>query len=256
MEHLLTADGLISFLSLTLMEIVLGVDNIIFISILTNRLPLDQQAKARTIGISLAIIIRIGLLFAISWLISLSEPLFTLFDMDFTIRDLILMAGGIFLIYKSTSEIHEKLEGEEHHTENLKKLTIQTAIFQIVLLDIVFSFDSILTAIGLVDSVMIMVIAVVISMGIMLLSAKKISDFVNDHPTVKMLALSFLLMIGMLLIADGFHFHVPKGYVYFAIFFSLVVEILNLRMQKKRTKPVQLKQKMMNESQLKDKVKK
>lgn len=234
------------------MEIVLGVDNIIFISILTNRLPLDQQAKARTIGISLAIIIRVGLLFAISWLISLSEPLFTLFEMDFTIRDLILMAGGIFLIYKSTSEIHEKLEGEEHHTENVKKLTIKTAIFQIVLLDIVFSFDSILTAIGLVDSVMIMVLAVVISMGIMLLSAKKISDFVNDHPTVKMLALSFLLMIGMLLIADGFHFHVPKGYVYFAIFFSLLVETLNLRMKKKSVNPVQLKQKLMNESQIKE----
>src|SRR5690606_5431231 len=157
-----------------------------------------------------------------------------------------------FLIYKSTNEIHEKLEGEEHKTENLKKLTMQAAIFQIVLLDIVFSFDSILTAIGLVDSVMIMVAAVVISMGIMLLSAKKISDFVNAHPTVKMLALSFLLMIGVLLIADGFHFHVPKGYVYFAIFFSLLVEILNLRMKKNTRDPVKLKQKMINESELKD----
>src|SRR5690606_35683220 len=193
MEQLLTADGLISFLSLTLMEIVLGIDNIIFISILTNRLPESQQPRARTIGISLAILIRVALLFGISWLISLSEPLFTLFEMDFTVRDLILMAGGLFLIYKSTNEIHEKLEGEEHKTENLKKLTLQAAIFQIILLDIVFSFDSILTAIGLVDSVMIMVAAVVISMGIMLLSAKKISDFVNAHPTVKMLALSFLL---------------------------------------------------------------
>jgi len=252
MEQLLTADGLISFLSLTLMEIVLGIDNIIFISILTNRLPEAQQPRARTIGISLAILIRVALLFGISWLISLSDPLFTLFEMDFTVRDLILMAGGLFLIYKSTNEIHEKLEGEEHKTENLKKLTLQAAIFQIILLDIVFSFDSILTAIGLVDSVMIMVAAVVISMGIMLLSAKKISDFVNAHPTVKMLALSFLLMIGVLLIADGFHFHVPKGYVYFAIFFSLLVEILNLRMKKNTRDPVKLKQKMINESELKD----
>ena len=256
MEQFLTADVIISFLSLTLMEIVLGIDNIIFISILTNRLPLEQQPRARTIGITLAIILRVGLLFAISWLISLSEPLFSVFDIDFTIRDLILMAGGLFLIYKSTSEIHEKLEGEEHQTTNIKKLTMQAAILQIVLLDIVFSFDSILTAIGLVDNIWIMVAAVVISMGIMLLSAKKISDFVNNHPTVKMLALSFLLMIGMLLIADGFHFHVPKGYVYFAIFFSLLVEVLNLRMKKKTTEPVQLKQKMMNESQLSDKVKK
>jgi predicted tellurium resistance membrane protein TerC len=252
MEQLLTADGLVSFLSLTLMEIVLGIDNIIFISILTNRLPAAQQPKARTIGISLAILIRIALLFGISWLISLSEPLFSVFEIDFTVRDLILMAGGLFLIYKSTNEIHEKLEGEEHKTENIKKLTMQSAIFQIVLLDIVFSFDSILTAIGLVDNVLIMVAAVVISMGIMLLSAKKISDFVNAHPTVKMLALSFLLMIGVLLIADGFHFHVPKGYVYFAIFFSLLVEILNLKMKKNKSKPVKLKQKMINENQLKD----
>lgn len=252
MEQLLTADGLVSFLSLTLMEIVLGIDNIIFISILTNRLPAAQQPKARTIGISLAILIRIALLFGISWLISLSEPLFSVFEMDFTVRDLILMAGGLFLIYKSTNEIHEKLEGEEHKTENIKKLSMQAAIFQIVLLDIVFSFDSILTAIGLVDSVLIMIAAVIISMGIMLLSAKKISDFVNSHPTVKMLALSFLLMIGVLLIADGFHFHVPKGYVYFAIFFSLLVEILNLKMKKNKSKPVKLKQKMVNENQLKD----
>lgn len=252
MEQFLSADVIISFLSLTLMEIVLGIDNIIFISILTNRLPVSQQAKARSIGIALAIVMRVGLLFAISWLVSLSEPLFSIFDMDVTIRDLILIAGGLFLIYKSTSEIHEKLEGEEHHTENIKKLTMQAAILQIVLLDIVFSFDSILTAIGLVDDIWIMVAAVVISMGVMLLAAKKISDFVNSHPTVKMLALSFLLMIGMLLIAEGFHFHVPKGYVYFAIFFSLLVETLNLRMKKKANKPVELRQKMINESQLRD----
>lgn len=252
MEQLLTADGLISFLSLTLMEIVLGVDNIIFISILTARLPPEHQGKARTIGITLAILIRVALLFAISWLIGLSETLFTVFDLDITIRDLILMAGGLFLIYKSTTEIHEKLEGEEEQKKDIKYLTLQTAIFQIVLLDIVFSFDSILTAIGLVDNIWIMVAAVVISMGIMLLSAKKISDFVNQHPTVKMLALSFLLMIGVLLIADGFHVHVPKGYIYFAIFFSLLVEVLNLRMKKNARKPVQLKQKHINESQIED----
>ena len=252
MEELLSLDGLVSLLSLTLMEIVLGIDNIIFISILTSRLPKGQEGKARTIGISLAIIIRVALLFGISWLISLSEPLFSIFDLDITIRDLILMAGGLFLIYKSTTEIHEKLEGEEENTKNIKQLTLQTAVFQIVLLDIVFSFDSILTAIGLVDSILIMVTAVVISMGIMLLSAKKISDFVNSHPTVKMLALSFLLMIGVLLIVDGFHMHVPKGYVYFAIFFSLLVEILNLKMRKNKEKPVQLKQKLLNEDQIKN----
>ena len=243
MEELLTIAGLVSFLSLTIMEIVLGVDNIIFISILTGRLPKELQEKARAIGISLALLIRIALLFALSWLIGLTDPLFTLFDFQATWRDLILLAGGLFLLYKSTQEIHHKLEGQEEDEANIKPLSMNSAIVQIVLLDIVFSFDSILTAIGLVQNIAIMIAAVIVSMVIMLLSAKKISDFIHRHPTVKMLALSFLLMIGLLLIVDAFHVHVPKGYVYFAIFFSLMVEVLNIQVRKRRkSKPVHLKE--------------
>lgn len=247
MQSLLTVDALISLLSLTLMEIVLGIDNIIFISILCNRLPESQQDKARTLGLILALFMRVGLLFAISWLVGLKTPLFELFDFAFTGRDLILIAGGIFLIYKSTTEIHEKLEGtEDEQTDGNKKVSsFQSVIIQIMLLDIVFSFDSILTAVGLVENVLIMIIAVVISLGIMLLAAKSISNFINQHPTVKMLALSFLLMIGVLLFVEGFGVHVPKGYIYFAIFFSLLVEVLNLKMKKapKSEDPVQLKSK-------------
>ncbi len=241
MEELLTVNNLISFLSLTLMEIVLGIDNVIFISILTARLPEHQQDKGRIIGLSLALIIRIILLFALSWLIGLNKPLFQVFDFGVTGRDIILIGGGLFLIYKSTSEIHAKLEGSEHHTKNVKLLTLQAAVFQIIMLDIVFSFDSILTAIGLVDEVYIMIAAVIIAMGVMIASAKSISGFINKHPTLKMLALSFLLLIGVLLLVEGFHAHVPKGYIYFAIFFSLTVEMLNMKVRKK-TKPVELKQ--------------
>ena len=251
MESLLTVDALISLLSLTIMEIVLGIDNIIFISILCNRLPENQQDRARTIGLLLALIMRIGLLFAISWLVGLKTPLFELFDYEFTGRDLILIAGGIFLIYKSTTEIHEKLEGPEAEAGTDKKTasTFQYVIIQILLLDAVFSFDSILTAVGLVNNVWIMIIAVVISMGIMLIAAKSISTFINKHPTVKMLALSFLLMIGVLLFVEGFGVHVPKGYVYFAIFFSLLVEVLNLRMKKasQERKPVKLRKRYKEE---------
>ena len=243
MESLLSLDGLISFSSLVLMEIVLGVDNIIFISILTGRLPSHQQEKARFVGISLALLIRIALLFLLTWLIGLNKVLFAVFDLEITGRDLILIAGGLFLIYKSTTEVHEKLEGHEESDASQNTLTFGTAIVQIILLDIVFSFDSILTAIGLVQSVTIMVVAVIIAMIVMLLSANKISDFIQKHPTIKMLALSFLLMIGILLMVEGFHVHVPKGYVYFAIFFSLLVEVLNIKVRK-RTKPVHLKQKL------------
>ena len=244
MEELLTISALISFLSLTMMEVVLGIDNIIFISILTGRLPEGQQERARTIGLILALLMRIVLLLAISWLIGLNEALFTVAAFDVTGRDIILLLGGLFLIYKSTVEIHGKLEGKEEDGKNIRQLTMRTAIVQIVLLDIVFSFDSILTAIGLVQEIEIMVAAVIVSMAIMLLAAKKISDFINAHPTVKMLALSFLLMIGVLLIVDAFHYHVPKGYVYFAIFFSLGVEFLNIKARKSGTEnPVHLKQK-------------
>ncbi|MDQ3536704.1 MAG: TerC family protein [Bacteroidota bacterium] len=241
MEELFTLNNLISFISLTLMEVVLGIDNIIFISILTARLPEHQQNQGRLIGLSMALIIRILLLFALSWLIGLNKALFTFMDFGITGRDLILIGGGLFLIYKSTSEIHAKLEGSEEHTKNVKLLTLQAAIFQIIMLDIVFSFDSILTAIGLVDEVYIMIAAVIIAMGVMIASAKTISVFINKHPTLKMLALSFLLLIGVLLLVEGFHAHVPKGYIYFAIFFSLTVELLNMRVRKK-TKPVDLKQ--------------
>ncbi len=234
----------VSFLSLTLMEIVLGIDNVIFISILTSRLPESQQERARTIGLGLALLMRVALLFAISWLIGFERELFSVFGFGVTGRDIILILGGLFLIYKSTTEIHGKLEGAEENAQNIKQLTMQSAIFQIVLLDIVFSVDSILTAIGLVKEIGIMVAAVVVSMVIMLLAARKISEFINTHPTVKMLALSFLLMIGFLLIIEGLHQHVPKGYVYFAIFFSLSVEFLNIRVKRKNSaNPIHLKQK-------------
>jgi len=246
MESLLSFDALLSLLSLTLMEVVLGIDNIVFISILCNRLPASRQESARRLGLMLALVMRVGLLFAITWLVGIEKSLFSLFNHDFNLRDLILIAGGIFLLYKSTTEIHDKLEGEEEkEDQNRKTVTFKSVIIQIVLLDMVFSFDSILTAVGLVDNIWIMVIAVIISMVIMLLSANKISGFINEHPTVKMLALSFLLLIGVLLFVEGFGVHVPKGYIYFAIFFSLIVEMLNLKMKKnkKENNSVNLKQK-------------
>ena len=236
LEGLLTTEALISLATLTFLEIILGIDNIIFISIVSDRLPKEQQGKGRTIGLALALLMRIGLLLGISWMVSATEPLFTLFEHEVSVRDLILILGGLFLLVKSTTEIHTKIEGEEHESGAGKALTMSAAILQIVLLDMVFSFDSILTAVGLTDHIPIMIAAVIISMIIMLIFAKKVSEFVNRNPTVKMLALSFLLMIGMLLILDGFHVHVPKGYVYFSIAFSLFVEVLNMRMRKGKRK--------------------
>jgi predicted tellurium resistance membrane protein TerC len=234
---LFTAAGLISLITLIIMEIVLGIDNIIFISILAGKLPLEQQARARRIGLSLALIIRIGLLFSISWIAGLKYDLFTMMGHGFSGRDIVLFLGGLFLMAKSTSEIHEKIANEEHFSDStIKKLTLNSAILQIIGLDIVFSFDSILTAVGLVEHVSIMIVAVVISMIVMLIAAKSVSDFVNNHPTIKMLALSFLLMIGFMLIIEAFDFEVPKGYIYFAMAFSLLVELLNLRMRKKHAK--------------------
>lgn len=242
MAELLTVDSLISLLTLTLLEIVLGIDNIIFISILALKLPAIQQGKARTIGILLALGVRVILLFAITWIVSLQQNLFSILGMGFSGRDLILLGGGLFLIAKSTSEIHGKLEGEEvHATSGKGSATLKSVIIQIVLIDIVFSFDSILTAVGLVKQVEIMIIAVIISMTVMLFFAKAIGNFVDKHPTIKMLALSFLIMIGMLLVAEAFEYHVPKGYVYFAMAFSLGVEFLNMRIRNKETK-VHLKQ--------------
>lgn len=242
MEELISLSGLVSFLSLTLMEIVLGIDNIVFISILVARLPQDQQPKGRFIGIGLALVVRVLLLFGITWLIGASASLFTIFGMPFSTRDLILIAGGLFLLYKSTTEIHHKLEGEEESNREVKAVSFTSVISQIILLDIVFSFDSILTAIGLVDNIWVMVAAVIISMGVMLLAAKTISAFIEKHPTVKMLALSFLLMIGLMLVLEGFEVHIPKFAIYFAIFFSLFVEFLNIKAKKNAKETVDLHQ--------------
>ena len=230
----------VSLLTLTLMEIVLGIDNVIFISILAGRLPADQQARARSLGLILALGTRILLLMAISWIANLVQPLVTLFDHPVSGRDLILIGGGLFLIAKSTMEIHGKLEGEEHGAAAVGRALFWPTIFQIILLEIVFSFDSVITAVGLVSQISVMVVAIILSMVVMLLSASSISSFIQRHPTMKMLALSFLLMIGMLLVAEGFHVHVPKGYAYFAMAFSLLVEVLNMRIRGTAT-PVELK---------------
>ena len=242
-----SADTWISLLTLTFMEVVLGIDNIIFISIVAGKLPQAKQGRARTIGLMLALVFRILLLLSISWIVSLKDPLFVINlpwgenDFGVTGRDLILLAGGLFLIAKSTTEIHHKLEGEVEEPGVQKVFqSLGRVIVQIVLVDIVFSFDSILTAVGLVDEVLIMIIAVIIAMGIMLVFSKYIADFVNNHPTIKMLALSFLIMIGFMLVLESLHQHVPKGYIYFAMFFSLLVEMLNMRLRKK-TEPVQLR---------------
>lgn len=233
----------VSLLTLTFLEIVLGIDNIIFISILTGRLPAEQQQKGRITGLLIALLFRIILLLTISWIAGLIQPLFTVFGLSFSGRDLILMGGGLFLIIKSTLEIHNKLEGEDESAESKAKPIFWNIILQIVLLDLVFSLDSVITAVGLVKEISIMIIAIVISMIIMILFANSVSEFIHKHPTIKMLALSFLLMIGLLLFVEGFHIEVPKGYVYFAMAFSFLVEMLNIRMRKK-SKPVELKEKI------------
>jgi predicted tellurium resistance membrane protein TerC len=246
-DPLFTIQGLISLLTLSVLEIVLGIDNLIFISILAGRLAVDEQKKSRNIGLSLALIMRVILLFLISWIVGFSKPVIKdFFGAEVSVRDIILFAGGMFLIYKSTFEIHEKLEGAEMKEAGVKGPSLLSVVIQIVLLDLVFSFDSILTAIGLVNDphrdLSIMVAAIIIAMVIMILFVRSISDFINRHPTIKMLALSFLLMIGLLLVVEAFHIHVPKGYVYFAMAFSLFVEILNMRVRK-TTEPVKLKSK-------------
>ena len=252
-EALFTVASLVSLLTLAVLEIVLGIDNIIFISIVAGKLPKKQQGRARSIGLMLALLMRVALLFSITWVIGMkgaifhvlsASPFFVLELTDNLInsvlwscsgRDLILLGGGIFLLYKTTIEIRHKIEGaDDLQDPSLKKVTMNAAITQIVFIDIVFSFDSILTAVGLVDNLLIMIFAVIIAMIIMLLFSERVSNFVNDNPTIKMLALAFLLMIGMILIMDAFHFHVPKGYVYFSMAFSLMVEALNMRMHKKK----------------------
>ena len=249
MEALLTTEGIISLLTLTFLEIVLGIDNIVFISITAGRLPERDQKKARNFGILLALLVRIGLLFAVSWIIGLKEPFITFGDFALSFRDLILIVGGLFLLAKSTSEIHAKLEGEDAEMREVKVMSLRGAIVQIILLDVVFSLDSILTAVGLVDEVLIIIIAIVISLAVMLIFAKKISDFINHHPAMKLLAVSFLMMIGLVLVVEGLHVHVPKGYIYFAMAFSLGIELLNMKI-KKRSKPVQLKKDDVNAPRL------
>lgn len=235
-----TPDLLVAFLTLFVLEIVLGVDNVIFISILAAKLPVEQQAKARNLGLTLAMVMRIGLLFAASWIISLTNDLFEVFGMGFSGRDLILILGGLFLVYKAVTEIHEKLEGDEAHGSGggVSTVTFGAVLGQILLLDIVFSFDSVITAVGMVDNLLVIIVAVVSSFGIMLFAAKHIFTFVNKHPTVKMLALAFLVLIGVVLIADGFDVHIDKALVYGPIAFAIIVEALNLaykRNQAKRT---------------------
>lgn len=233
MEIFLQTDTWIALLTLTFLEIVLGVDNIIFISIVSNRLPEDQQAKARNIGLLLALFFRIGLLLGISYIVKFTQPLLTIIGHDFSGRDLILAFGGLFLLFKSTMEIHHKMEGTPEEIKAQSAKSLGSVLAQIVMLDIIFSFDSILTAVGLVDHVIVMIIAVIISLGVMMAFAGKISSFINKHPTLQILALSFLILIGFMLLLEGFHFEVPKGYIYFAVFFSLSVELVNLRMRKK-----------------------
>jgi len=242
-EWLSDPQAWISLLTLTGLEIVLGIDNVIFISILAGKLPVEQQPKARQMGLSLALITRIALLASIAWIAKLTNPLFTLpvVHQGISGRDLILIIGGLFLIFKSTHEIHEKLEGEEGQASTKVAASFAQVIIQIMLLDVVFSLDSVITAVGMAQHLAVMIAAVILAMGVMLLAAGSISDFVNKHPTLKILALSFLLLIGTTLIAEGMGFHIPKGYVYFAMAFSFAVEMLNLKLRKK-AQPVALHQ--------------
>lgn len=250
MEWLSNPEIWISLITLTVLEIVLGIDNIIFISIMAAKLPANKQKKARQVGLALAMITRVLLLLSLTWIMTLTKPLFSMgawvgiSDAEKLIisgRDLILIIGGLFLIYKSTTEIHDKLEGEEHEVETRAVVTFSGVIVQILILDIVFSLDSVITAVGMADNIGVMIAAVIIAVGVMMVSAGGISSFVNKHPTVKMLALSFLLLIGVSLLAEGFEQHIPKGYVYFAMAFSVLVEMLNLKMKKNAKRPVNLR---------------
>lgn len=250
MEWLADPQIWIAFLTLTVLELVLGIDNVIFISILSGRLPEHQQPKARYIGLSLALLMRVGLLFSLTWVMGLTEPIFKVFSQEVSGRDLILLIGGLFLIGKSTHEIHGSLEGEEGHASKKAFASFASVIVQIMLLDIVFSLDSVITAVGMVDNVWIMIAAVVVSIVAMMAFAGPIGGFVQRHPTVKMLALAFLLLIGVTLMAEGFHQHISKGYIYTAMAFSVFVEFLNLRLRKK-VEPVHLHNAYSDEEELK-----
>ncbi|MBV6401148.1 MAG: hypothetical protein CNIPEHKO_01445 [Anaerolineales bacterium] len=240
MEWLLQPQTWIAFLTLVVLELVLGVDNIIFISILAGKLPVEDQSRARTTGILLAVVTRLLLLFSLSWIINLKDPIFTVMGYTLSERDIVLLAGGIFLIWKATREIHEKLEGSEGHASAKVHASFWSVIVQIMLLDIVFSLDSVITAVGMVDELPIMIAAVIIAALVMIFLAAPLSNFVEGHPTIKMLALSFLLLIGFTLVVESLDVHIPKGYIYFAMGFSVMVETLNLRMRQ-RSEPVQLR---------------
>jgi predicted tellurium resistance membrane protein TerC len=241
MDWLSSPEAWIALLTLTVLEIVLGIDNVVFISILAGKLPPDQQARARRLGLGLAMFMRIALLFSITLIIKLTAPLFTVLGEEISGRDLVLIVGGLFLLTKSTREIHERLEGEEGGKTVRVRPSLTSVLIQIMLLDIVFSLDSVITAVGMAEDLGVMVAAVIIAVGFMMIFASPVSAFVDRHPTVKMLALSFLLLIGIALIADGLNQHIPKGYIYFAMAFSVGVEILNLRMKKVDSKAVKLR---------------
>jgi len=253
MEWLLEPDAWIALVTLTALEIVLGIDNIIFISILVGRLPEKQRAQARTIGIILAMVSRIGLLLSLAWMMTLTEPLFSLFGREISGRDLILIGGGLFLLWKSVHEIHSSLEGDDPAADETGRRLAAgfgAVIMQIAIIDIVFSLDSVITAVGMVDEISIMVIAIVAAVAVMLLAAGPISEFVDRHPTIKMLALSFLILVGVALIGEGWDLHIAKGYIYFAMAFSVAVEMLNIRMRakmRKRTEPLHLRKRLREE---------
>ena len=241
MLHLLTdPEAWIAFLTLTALELVLGIDNIIFITILVDKLPVERRQVARRLGLFLAMFMRVGLLLVLSWIVGLTAPIFKLIGQSISGRDLILIGGGLFLLWKSTKEIHQLLEGETGEASRAVAATFGAVILQIIIIDLVFSLDSIITAVGMVNVIAVMIAAVVASVGLMMLFASAIGQFVSAHPTIKMLALSFLVVVGVALIADGFEHHVPRGYIYFAMAFSVCVEMLNIRMRKKARQPVRL----------------
>ncbi|HEU4880133.1 MAG TPA: TerC family protein [Gemmatimonadaceae bacterium] len=240
MDWITDPQAWIAFATLTALEIVLGVDNVVFISILAGKLPAAQREKARRLGLGLAMFVRILLLLSISWIIRLTAPLFTVIGNEISGRDIILLAGGLFLLAKSTHEMHGQLEGEEGHSSARVAASFASVIVQILLLDIIFSLDSVITAVGMADDIGVMISAVVVAVGFMLVFAGPVSRFVDKHPTIKMLALSFLLLIGVSLVAESLEFHIPKGYIYFAMAFSLFVEVINIRVRKTRQKPVHL----------------
>ena len=247
MDWLSDPQAWVAFLTLVALEIVLGIDNIIFITILAGKLPAEQQARARYIGLALALVLRVILLFSLTWVIGLTSPLFTVLGQEISGRDLILLLGGLFLLGKATFEIHDNLEGEEGHASARVKAQFTSVIIQIILLDAVFSLDSVITAVGMVSNLSIMIAAVVVAIGFMMLFAAPVGGFVQRHPTIKMLALSFLLLIGLTLIVEAFDIHIPKGYIYFAMGFSVFVEFLNLRLRKK-SNPVEFRERYVPET--------